>query len=136
MQQNGFIRRSIAALSELWRKAKPALNPYEELDVETLRFKQRNIRNDIVVMQAHLDCLTTKPCLSGEEILRVSELERSIKSHELYLKLCTKALDKKLRKNEHYCKGCLLYERYKFYALCAVLATVANLISFVINIIF
>lgn len=126
----------MAALSELWRKAMPALNPYEELDVETLRFKQRSIRNDIAVMQAHLHCMTTKPCLSGEESLRVSELERSIKSHELYLKLCTKALVRKEQEELQPCKGCLLYERYKFYALCAVSATIANLIAFVINIIF
>lgn len=126
----------MAALSELWRKAMPSLSPYEELDMETLRVKQRNIRNGIVLMQAHVDCLTTKPCLSLEESLRVSELKRSIKSHELYLKLCTKALVRKEQEELRPCKNCLLYENYKFAVVCAVFATVANLIAFVLNIIF
>lgn len=90
----------MAALSELWRKAMPVPNPYEELDVEDLMVKQRNLQSTIALYKGHLAIYNAKSRLTYEEYCRKSELERGIEAEECWLELCTKTLDgKKKHKN-------------------------------------
>lgn len=126
----------MATISELWRKVKPPHNPYEDLDVKTLRFKQRNIRNTIALYEGHLAIYNAKSYLSDEEYCRKSELERGIEMEKYQLKLCTKALVRKEQKALQPCKECLRQVLYKIVIVYAILAAVVSIISCLINIIF